>query len=76
MFKQRTGMICSCALITEKCVFKGKRPVKAYVLGVAARQFAGTEDGAVVVNEPVAECGPGEEVDRYGMLGACLRKAA
>jgi hypothetical protein len=63
-------------LVVEKCVFKCKRPIETQILGVVFGQVAGLENGRVVLHKPVAERGPGEEVDGDGVLGAGLDEAA
>ena len=58
------------AFVMEKSVFESKRPVEAQIARVAARKIAVLENSGVVLHQAVADRGPGEEIDGYGVLGA------
>ena len=63
------------ALVMDKRVFERKWPIKADIARVAARELTGLEDGVVGLHKPVAERGPGEEVDGDRVRGAGLVRA-
>jgi hypothetical protein len=61
-------------VVEEERILKRERPVETQVLGVAFREVVGLEDLVVLVDEAVAERGPGEKIDRDWVLGAGLRE--
>lgn len=67
--KQRTRIPPPNRIVVVKSILEAKRPFEAQEGGVVVGELAGSEEGGVMVHEAVAEGGPGEHVDGYGVRG-------
>lgn len=70
--KQRTGIVPLQHLVIEEGVFEAEGPVKFEIVGVRVGEVRCFEDLGMVLDKAVAEGGPGEEVEGYGVFGAGL----
>ena len=65
--EQWTWIPAANRLIVVESIFEAERPVKVQVVGVSIGKFTVLEQFDVMVDKAVAEGGPGEHVDGYGM---------
>lgn len=73
--EQRTWIPAAYDVVEVEGVLEAKGPVEAQVGGVGDGEFGVAEEGGVLVDEAVAEGGPGEHVDCDGVRGGGLEGA-